>query len=167
MDDYQQRDIVESAAFKLHRATALVDRVADRYLQGHHGIRYSGFLVLLTVGALGQQTQRQIADALDVSRASITQRLARLLNDGLVTSGLHPDDARANTISLSEKGAALLERAWQGLESHQDGVDVGVDEEALVQQLDRIIENALRVLNPDEEDRPNRDQPVPDPGMMS
>lgn len=167
MDEYKQRDIVESAAFKLHRATALVDRVADRYLQEHHGIRYSGFLVLLAVGTLGQQTQRQIADALDVSRASITQRLARLLNDGLVTSGPHPDDARANTISLSEKGAALLERAWQGLESQQDGVDAGVDEEALVQQLDRIIENALRVLNPDEQDRPNRNQPAPDPGMVS
>lgn len=167
MKDIEQRDIVESAAFKLHRATALVDRVADRYLQQHHGIRYSGFLVLLTVGTIGQQTQRQIAERLDVSRASITQRLGRLLEDDLVISAPHPDDARANTISLSRKGAALLERAWQGLESHQDGVDAGVDEEALVQQLDRIIENALRVLNPDEQDRPNRDQPVPDPGMMS
>lgn len=167
MDEDEKRDIVESAAFKLHRATALLDRVADRYLQEHHGIRYSGFLVLLSVGTVGRQTQRQIADRLDVSRASITQRLGRLREDGLVTSGPHPDDARANTISLSKKGAALLKRAWQGLETHQDGVDAGVDEEALVQQLDRIIENALRVLYPEEQGRRARDYPLPDPRMMS
>ena len=154
MKDFEQQDIVESAVFKLHRATALVDRVADRYLQEHHGIRYSGFLVLLTVGTVGQQTQRQIADRLDVSRASITQRLGRLLHDGLVTARPHPDDARANTISLSGKGAALLERAWQGLESRQDGVDAGVDVKVLIQQLDRIIDNALRALTADDRDRP-------------
>ena len=149
----EQPDIVESPVFKLHRATALVDRVADRYLQEHHGIRYSAFLVLLTVGTLGQQTQREIADKLDVSRASITQRLGRLLDDDLVTARPHPDDARANTISLSLKGAALLERAWHGLETHQDGVDAGVDVKVLVQQLDRIIDNALRVLNAEEKER--------------
>lgn len=154
MDDTEQQDIVGSAVFKLHRATALVDRVADRYLQEHHGIRYSAFLVLLTIGTAGQLTQRQIADKLDVSRASITQRLGRLLGDDLVTAGRHPDDARANTISLSRKGAELLERAWRGLETHQDGVDEGVDVRALVQQLDRIIDNALRVLNTEGKARP-------------
>ncbi|HSN35718.1 MAG TPA: MarR family transcriptional regulator [Arthrobacter sp.] len=154
MKDFEQQDIVESAVFKLHRATALVDRVADRYLQEHHGIRYSGFLVLLTVGTGGQQTQRQIADRLDVSRASITQRLGRLLDDGLVTARPHPDDARANTVSLSRKGTALLERAWQGLESHQDGVDAGVDVKTLVQQLDQIIDNALLALTAEVKERP-------------
>lgn len=154
MKDFEQQDIVESAVFKLHRATALVDRVADRYLQEHHGIRYSGFLVLLTVGTVGQQTQRQIADRLDVSRASITQRLGRLLDDGLVTARPHPDDARANTVSLSRKGTALLERAWQGLESHQDGVDAGVDVKTLVQQLDQIIDNALLALTAEVKERP-------------
>ena len=149
----EQQDIIQSAVFKLHRATALVDRVADRYLHEHHGIRYSGFLVLLMVGTLGQLTQRQIADKLDVSRASITQRLGRLVDDGLVAVRPHPDDARANTISLSGKGAALLERAWHGLESHQDGVDAGVDVKALVQQLDRIIDNAQRVLTSDDKER--------------
>jgi DNA-binding MarR family transcriptional regulator len=155
MENTEQHDIVESAVFKLHRATLLVDRVADRYLQEHHGIRYSGFLVLLTIGTAGELTQREIADKLDVSRASITQRLGRLLDDDLVTARPHPDDARANTISLSRKGSELLDRAWRGLETHQDGVDEGVDAKALVQQLDRIIDNALRVLNAEEKERPD------------
>ncbi|MGO4230706.1 MarR family winged helix-turn-helix transcriptional regulator [Arthrobacter sp. YAF34] len=154
MDNTEQHGIVESAVFKLHRATLLVDRVADRYLQEHHGMRYSAFLVLLTIGTVGQLTQRQIADNLDVSRASITQRLRRLLDDDLVTARPHPEDARANTISLSRKGAELLERAWRGLETHQDGVDEGVDVKALVLQLDRISDNALRVLNASAGERP-------------
>ncbi len=163
MTNSEHQDIVGSAVFKLHRATALVDRIADRYLLEHHGIGYSGFLVLLTLGTSGPQAQRQIADALDVSRASITQRLGRLIGDDLVIVRPDPRDARANTISLSPKGTALLASAWQGLETHQDGVDAGVDEEALVQQLDRIIENALRVLRPEEARRPGREVPAPDP----
>jgi DNA-binding MarR family transcriptional regulator len=154
MENMEPQDIVGSPVFKLHRATALVDRVADHYLQEHHGIRYSAFLVLLTIGTAGRLTQRQIADRLDVSRASITQRLGPLLDDDLVTARPHPEDARANTISLSRTGAELLERAWRGLETHQDGVDEGVDVRALVEQLDRIIGNALRVLNAEDKERP-------------
>ena len=46
--------IADSTAFKLHKATVLVDGVADRYLHGGHGIRYSSFLVLLMVGTLDE-----------------------------------------------------------------------------------------------------------------
>lgn len=146
MDD-QQSAITESTAFKLHRATVLMDRIADRYLFAEHGIRYSNFLVLLMVGALGRPGQRRIAETLDVSSASITQRLKQLRDAGLVAIAPDPTDARAHTVSLTARGGALLTAAWVGLDTHQDGIDVGVDETVLAQQLDRLIANAVAVLN--------------------
>lgn len=133
--------ILSSTAFKLHQATALLDRAADAYLLREHGIRYAPFLVLLMVRVMEQPSQRAIADALDVSRASITQRVAQLATDGFLVTEPDPRDVRANIVRLTPEGLALVNEAWAGLDAHQNGLDDGVDEVALVAQLDRIIAN--------------------------
>lgn len=138
-------DIIESAVFKLHRVTALIDRIADDYLEREHGIRYAPFLVLLMAGVLGPTTQQRISANLGVSRASITQRVGALAQRGLIAVAPHPQDARANLVRLTEPGRTLLEAAWSGLERHQGGLDDGVDEAALVAQLDRILANGAAI----------------------
>lgn len=140
-------DITSSTAFKLHRATVLIDRLADDYLEREHGIRYAPFLVLLMVRVLGEPSQQAIASTLDVSRASVTQRVSALVERGLLAVSPDPTDSRANIVRLTTDGLALVDRAWRGLERHQDGLDVGVDEAALVAQLDRIIANAVEALS--------------------
>lgn len=135
-----------SAAFKLHQATLLIDRIADQYLTREHGIHYAPFLVLLMVRVLDQPSQQQIAAALGVSRASVTQRAAALTERGLIEVRKHRTDARTNVVALTASGAELVERGWAGLERHQDGLDEGVDESALTTQLDRIITNGIRIL---------------------
>ncbi len=137
--------ITDSAAFKLHRVTALLDRVADAYLQSEHGIRYSAFLVLLMVRVLVEPSQQRIAANLGVSRASVTQRVGALVEEGLLATRADPADSRANLVALTARGAALLDAAWSGLDTHQAGLDDGVDEEALVAQLDRILANGARL----------------------
>jgi hypothetical protein len=39
----------------------------------------------------------------------------------------------------------VLDAAWAGLDAHQAGLDDGVDEAALVAQLDRILANGARL----------------------
>ena len=138
-------DITESAVFKLHRVTALIDRIADDYLASAHGIRYAPFLVLLMAHVLGPTSQQRIAANLGVSRASITQRVGGLVEQGLLAVEPDPADARANLVRLTEPGRVLLEHAWSGLERHQSGLDDGVDEAALVAQLDRILANGAAI----------------------
>ena len=140
-----QSDFTGSTAFKLHRATVLLDRIADDYLFAEHRIRYAPFLVLLMARVLGPTTQHAIARNLGVSRASVTQRIGVLQNGSLVDVTKSATDSRANTVVLTAKGTALVEAAWLGLERHQDGVDFGVDEPVLAAQLDRLIENALNI----------------------
>jgi DNA-binding MarR family transcriptional regulator len=120
--------------------------VADGYLHREHGIRDAPFLVLLMVRVMGNSSQRAIATALDVSRASITQRVSALVGLGLLTVTQDPKDSRARIVSLTDRGATLVVRAWAGLEQHQDGLDQRVDEPALLAALDRIIANGDRIL---------------------
>jgi len=139
-------DPTTSTAFKLHQATLLIDRLADVYLRREHGIRYAPFLVLLMVHVLGETTQQAIAQSLGVSRASITQRVSALVAEGWLTAEPHPTDARANLVAFTPAGMAKAQAAWLGLEAHQNGLDDGVDERALAQQLDRIIANGTRIV---------------------
>ena len=68
------------------------------------------------------------------------------LRDGLVIVEPDPTDSRAHRVELSPPGRELLERAWAGLSARQDGVDEGIDQAALVAQLDRLIANATAAL---------------------
>ena len=164
-----QPDFTGSTAFKLHRATVLLDRIADEYLVAVHRIHYAPFLVLLMARVLGPTTQQAIARNLGVSRASVTQRLGVLQNAGLVAVTKSATDSRANTVELTAEGTTLVEAAWLGLERHQDGVDFGVDEPVLAAQLDRLIDNALAIVRGDpasEVSEPAADRapaPAPEP----
>lgn len=138
--------LLDSTAFKLSRATVLIERIADDYLRHSHGIRYAPFLVLMMARLLGPTSQQAIAANLNVSRASVTQRVAALVADGHLVVTIDPRDARANLVSLTESGSELFDRAWAGLEGRQDGLDAGVDELALATALDRLIVNAVAAL---------------------
>jgi DNA-binding MarR family transcriptional regulator len=146
MKDRFRTTLLASPVLKLHLATALVDRATDQYLRGAHGISYSHFVVLLTIGILGQPHQRAVADSLDVSRASITQRVTALRGRGLVRVKPDEADARSQRVSLTDDGESLLETAWCGLEAHDDGLEDGVDIHALERELDTLIQNARGYL---------------------
>ena len=79
------------------------------------------------------------------NRASVTQRVGALVDDGLLATSTDPTDSRANVVALTARGAALLDAAWSGLDAHQAGLDDGVDEAALAAQLDRILANGARL----------------------
>lgn len=145
-----------SLAFRLHQATVLVDRAADRYLREAHGISYSLFVVLMTAGALGESSQREIADALAVTRASITQRVAELRSRGLVRVAPDASDARALRVSLTADGESLLAVAWRGLAGHDDGLDRDVDQVSLGRELNTLIRNARDHLGLAEGGAPGR-----------
>jgi len=129
-------------ALALHRATALVDRVADAYLRPAHGIGASSFAALVTIDTLGSARQSAIAGALGVSRAAVTQRIAELSADGLVDVDADPTNRRARLVTLSPAGRRLLSDAWEGLGRSEDGLETGVDLVALQTALDRLIANA-------------------------
>ncbi|MFC6356797.1 MarR family winged helix-turn-helix transcriptional regulator [Luethyella okanaganae] len=139
-------DLRDLPSFTLRRATHLLDRVADRLLQREFGLSYSLFLVLLALADGGRAKQTDIADSLDVSRASITARVRELGRRGLVAVCQSAEDPRANTVALSPEGERLLGAAWAALENEPDGLEAGVDIDGLAAQLDILIAKAQRHL---------------------
>ncbi|MET8372378.1 MarR family winged helix-turn-helix transcriptional regulator [Micromonospora profundi] len=130
----------------LHRATTLVDRVADAHLRNMHDVTLSMFAALVTIHAIGPARQSKIAQALDVSRAAVTQRLVELVARGLVEVAPDATDQRANRVAVTGKGRELLDAAWKGLAEIDDGIEDGIDLEALQSALDTLVANAARYL---------------------
>lgn len=143
----QPPDGSQRLVLALHRATALVDRVADAHLRPAHGIGISAFSALVTIDALGPARQSAVAAGLGVSRAAVTQRLADLTVRGLVDIVDDPTNRRARLVALTPAGRRLLTAAWRGLAESDDGLERGVDLEAVTEQLERLIANARAHLD--------------------
>ena len=139
-------DASRRLALALHKATALVDRVADSYLRPTHDIGISAFAAMVTIDAVGPARQSVVAAALDVSRAAVTQKLVDLVGRGLVEVGPDPGHRGANLVSLTPAGRSLLSEAWEGLARADDGLEDQVDLVALLDQLERLAANAERHL---------------------
>lgn len=139
-------DISRHLALDLHRATALIDRVADVQLRAAHGIGVSEFAALTTIDALGPARQNVVAAGLGVSRAAVTQRLVDLVADDLVAVSTDLTDGQAKVVELTPEGSALLASAWEVLARADDGLEVGVDVATLQSALQRLIANAERFL---------------------
>lgn len=133
-------------ALALHRATSLVDRVADAHLRSTQGVGIAAFSTLVTIQALAPARQSDIARGLGVSRAAVTQRLAELVDRGWVHVTPDPVDSRAHAVSLTDAGATLIAQAWDGLARSNDGLEDGVDIASLQRQLDVLIANGERHL---------------------
>ncbi|WP_431219933.1 MarR family winged helix-turn-helix transcriptional regulator [Leifsonia xyli] len=65
---------------------------------------------LYALGQLGPQRASVLADALRLSRPTMSKQLRRLTDAGLVERAPDPADARASTVSLSATGAEAYDR---------------------------------------------------------
>jgi DNA-binding MarR family transcriptional regulator len=109
-------------SFALHRLTARLDRSADRILQAEAGLTYRRFLALVIVGALGQATQRALAEALDVSEPSVSRMVGVLEEAGLVEVGAAPAGGNKRQVALTPDGTHAVERCRALLEQRFAGL---------------------------------------------
>lgn len=139
-------DLHQRLALTLHKASGLVDRVADSYLRSAHDMGISVFATMVVIDAVGPARQSVVAQALGVSRAAVTQRLAELVDRRLVDVSADPENRGARLVRLSRTGRRTLAQAWDGLAAFDDGIEDGVDLVALLTQLDLLVANAERYL---------------------
>ena len=63
---------------------------------------------LLAIDGLNAHTPGRVADALGVSRTTVTGLLDRLEGEGLITRAIDPHDRRCFVLHLTEKGQTLV-----------------------------------------------------------
>ena len=92
----------------LHRA---VQAAADLHagLAGPEGLTPRQFAVLSAIAAADGSTQSQLVRAPGVDRSTLAELVTRLIARGLVSRQKSSADARANQVSLTGAGRALLE----------------------------------------------------------
>jgi DNA-binding MarR family transcriptional regulator len=115
------------AWLRLARIYHKVDRASAAHLR-RWGLSVAQFDVLAVVGSRPGQTQRDLAEALLVTKGNVCQVLDRMEADGLIE---RRRDGRANRLYLTPRGVAL-------------SAEVVPAQEALIEQLFGVLDPTAR-----------------------
>ena len=122
---------------RLRRLSERIDRGADRlYAELNIDFQQRWFGTLNQLVLHGSLSVSEIADALGVTHAAVSQTRAALAERGLIEAQTDPNDARRRTLALSASGKKLVKRlapVWAALN------DVG-------RELDREAGRAVETL---------------------
>ncbi|MGW5676593.1 MarR family winged helix-turn-helix transcriptional regulator [Streptomyces sp. NPDC003860] len=102
----------------LHRLLAHLDAEIEQIYRarGIEGVRPRFAYPLIRLAHTGPLTIRALASSLGRSHSAVSQTVAAMRKEGLVTSEPGPGDARTRLIDLTERGRALvpfLEAEWR------------------------------------------------------
>jgi MarR family transcriptional regulator for hemolysin len=105
------------------------------------------WLVLLNLKRRAVASQRELAETVGISEATLTIQLHGMEERGLVTRRRHPHNRRVQVVELTEAGAALFSRlrgAAGGFDARLRAGLTDDDVDALAALLDRLSENVAR-----------------------
>lgn len=142
--DYVRSQGGASLGARLRRLSDRIDRESDGIYQAL-GIEFEQrwFGLVNQLALHEQRTVGEVADALGVSHAAISQVRRALVERGLVIAEADPGDSRRKTLMLSAKGkrlAAKLSPIWNALNGAARELDA--ESGAVTRALERL-EQAL------------------------
>jgi DNA-binding MarR family transcriptional regulator len=107
--------VPSALSYDLHKLTARLDRAADAALQREAGITYARFLALFAVRE-SAGNQRQLAQWLGQTEPSTSRMVAVLAREGLLTVTTTAGAGNRRQLTLTDRGAALVDRGSRMLE---------------------------------------------------
>ena len=113
------------------------------------------FPILRLLGENGTMTQRQIAEEIRVTPATICGTMKRMEKAGLVRREAHAKDGRVSCISLTEEGRMRMAEAKDAIDRSHSEMLSGFSEEELEMLLSfvrRMGENLMRAVGSTEEE---------------
>lgn len=137
-----------------HSATYLAGQLAkgfSRSLQKRStalGFSPGQFPVLLELWQEDGLTQKQLLDKLEVEQATLANTLSRMERDGLIQRSPHPNDRRAQVITLTSLGRALELQAVEAAAEADAALFSGFkrfERELMIQYMRMIVENARKL----------------------
>lgn len=102
---------------------------------------------LLLLAAGRARSPREIADALGVSRTTVTGLIDRLELDGLITRAIAPDDKRSFLLNLTPKGRQTVERV-ESIRRKQLAEGLARMDEAALRKLEAGLEALAAAMQP-------------------
>lgn len=102
----------------LHQLSCMIDQQSETMLQQKFRIGFSQFKILSALLWRDNVRQREIADFLDQTEASISRQIGLMQDAGLVSSRRDAQNRRQRITSLTGKGAQVAKQAVAALEAH-------------------------------------------------
>ncbi|HEX2154090.1 MAG TPA: MarR family transcriptional regulator [Acidimicrobiia bacterium] len=98
---------------RISRISRLLERQIEELFAAHglQGGRFDVLAALVRAGEPHRLTPTQLYNSLLVSSGAITNRIDRLVDDGLVTRGSNASDGRSLPVQLTEAGRQRLDAA--------------------------------------------------------
>lgn len=100
------------------------------------GLTPAHFMVLLELWDEDGLTQRDLVARLDVEQATMSNTLARMIRDGLITRQPSEHDKRAQVLHLTDKARALRAQATSAAQAQNAQALAGLSDEERDQFLD-------------------------------
>ena len=134
-----------SIGYTLHQLVFILDRQSDEALHSNLGTGFSQFKILMAAKHSVGLKQNDIASHLGQTEASVSRQIKLMKADGLLSVLVDPNNRRARSIVLTDKGADLGKRCVEVLEHTHSTVfgSLSFSEQKLMRELlERLINKA-------------------------
>jgi DNA-binding MarR family transcriptional regulator len=129
---------------KIARASNSLEREVENELKVSFALTFSQFRVMNGLLTLGEASQRELANNLEVTPAVVTRQAEVLAARGLVVQRANPRSRRENVLALTPKGEQAVYDVAKTLSELQKRVLDGLslkDETALERAIDGLVKS--------------------------
>lgn len=129
--------------YLLHHVASVMHRQSDRILQERLGIGLSQYKILMMLQWAPDTSQRQLADGLGQTEASISRQVKLLLEKGMLALQVDPQERRRHMARPTAKGVKITIAARETLDQYNEtmlGVLSEKEREQFMGMLRRIHE---------------------------
>lgn len=111
-------DPTKNIGFLLNHLAFVLGRRSDQVLQERLGIGLSQFKIMMTLQKAPRVQQKQIAEKLGQTEASISRQIKLLQEQGLLQTVINPANKREHITTLTTKGDRFTDEALSMLEKY-------------------------------------------------
>ncbi len=102
---------MDNTGYLIQHVAASLARQSDEMLQTRLGIGYSQYKIMMVLQWHANIRQRQIAELLGQTEASISRQIKKMHDEGLLYTAVRPEDKREHITTLTRKGEQLADEA--------------------------------------------------------
>lgn len=132
---------INKIGYLLNHVAFVLGRQSDQVLQERLGIGFSGFKIMMTLQKSPHIQQKQIADCLGQTEASISRQIKLLQEQGLLQSIQRAENKREHITTLTPKGDRYTDEAINILNEYHAPMFEGLNDKqqaALLESLQTL-----------------------------
>lgn len=136
--------IIAQLSLVARKMSQLMQDDADRRVHKPAGWAQSSFRVCFALWTMGPLPPHRISAVTNMSRASVSAALKKILDDGLVTKEPSVDDQRSLLLQLTPKGEKLTHETYEahlGLEAEWFGSLTEAERMVMLILMQKILDN--------------------------